>query len=67
MIVPSKGSTKSKDAEDPWAMLDLGDHAVHVLSKSARQKWFARFYRDLEPEVEDEVTAPRFGRSPFRF
>ncbi|EJU05469.1 hypothetical protein DACRYDRAFT_43354, partial [Dacryopinax primogenitus] len=27
-----------KQAEDGWAMLDLGDTAVHILSRTARDK-----------------------------
>lgn len=28
-------------------MLDLGDHAIHVLSKPAREKWFSEYYPEL--------------------
>ncbi|KZO95711.1 hypothetical protein CALVIDRAFT_472103, partial [Calocera viscosa TUFC12733] len=29
-----------RTAEDGWAMLDLGDTAVHIVSRTARDKWF---------------------------
>ncbi|KIO24066.1 hypothetical protein M407DRAFT_244573 [Tulasnella calospora MUT 4182] len=53
--VPSKGTTKSRGTSDGWAMLDLGDHAVHVMSKSAREKWFSEYYPDLNSPQADKV------------
>lgn len=31
---------KKRRVQDGWGMLDAGDFAVHVLSRSARQKFF---------------------------
>ncbi|KAG8954028.1 hypothetical protein FRC04_001012 [Tulasnella sp. 424] len=57
--VPSKGTTKSRGSSDGWAMLDLGDHAVHVMSKSAREKWFSEYYLDLHPPQQEEKLLSR--------
>ncbi|KAG8914489.1 hypothetical protein FRC00_013087 [Tulasnella sp. 408] len=57
--VPSKGTTKSRGTSEGWAMLDLGDHAIHVISKSAREKWFSDYYLDsisLTPRLSEEKT-----------
>ncbi|KZT60370.1 hypothetical protein CALCODRAFT_553654 [Calocera cornea HHB12733] len=50
-------------ALDGWAMLDLGDTAVHILSRSARDKWFTD--RDLDPE--EERLREMYGGLPFWF
>ncbi|KAG9032130.1 hypothetical protein FRB95_001836 [Tulasnella sp. JGI-2019a] len=50
MKLPPKGRSTTRDSADGWAMLDLGDNAIHVVSKSAREKWFSDYYRDLDFE-----------------
>ncbi|KAG8878001.1 hypothetical protein FRB97_002847 [Tulasnella sp. 331] len=47
MTLPSKGRSATRDSVDGWAMMDLGDNAIHVLSKSAREKWFSDYYQHI--------------------
>jgi len=39
--VPLPPKTRRAASEDGWGMLDVGETAVHVLSRQAREKWFA--------------------------
>ena len=36
--LPTKSIKRQK--EDGWAMLDLGDSVIHIVSRNARAKWF---------------------------
>ena len=53
IVIPPKSKSKSANTQDGWAMLDLGEYAVHVLSASARLKWFSDYYRSDKADDED--------------
>ncbi|KZV99105.1 hypothetical protein EXIGLDRAFT_606152 [Exidia glandulosa HHB12029] len=39
--LPRAGFARRSRGTDGWGMLDAGDFAVHVLSREARERWFA--------------------------
>src|ERR1700735_2283785 len=48
--IPLPTKAALRNSGDGWGFLDLGDSAIHILSKDAKKKWFSRDQPGSSPE-----------------
>ena len=55
--LPIPPKSRAKNVSDGWYLLDVGDTAIHIVSKTVREKWFGYLYRERPPE--DDAQEPK--------